>query len=105
MFWGAVKRKVRQRCDYTFAGLEATFREVLLEVAQDSKLLWRLQNHVMRFVDAYKKGAKGTLAAYAVKQYPRHRTLPEAWQSQVEKGFIGKFNTTFQEHLDQELDH
>ena len=78
MYWGYVKRLVRQQCTYSFRDLEKTVPKVLDEVASQSILLHRFQRKVLRYMDAYKKGASGRLATFAVSKYRGHRCLPES---------------------------
>ena len=92
MFWGAVKRILRERCQYSFAGLKRNLPLVLAEVANDRELLWNFQTHVFKYIQAYHEGARGNLVIFAVKKYKGHRCLPEGWLADITKDYQDKYH-------------
>jgi hypothetical protein len=76
MYWAQVKRKVRSLCDYSFESLKRTVPEVLDQVGTDVAFIRRIARHCYRYIDAYRIGLSVKLAAYAVKTYAGHRTIP-----------------------------
>ena len=78
-FWGAVKKYLRDNCDYTFDTLKANLPKALASV--DVKTIRKWEHRTMRWLDAYSSG-KGTKEAQLhVKQfssckYRSHRRIP-----------------------------
>lgn len=75
MYWGACKRYARIHCDYTFRGLENIIHDALDSVPLETirKYAWM----AFRYMDAYRKGLKGSAAEMAVKKYKSHRRISE----------------------------
>jgi hypothetical protein len=53
-FWGCVKRYLQEHCDYTFTTLKENIPDALASV--DVICIWKWQNHMFRWVDAYWSG-------------------------------------------------
>ena len=79
-FWGAVKRYLRDQCDYTFPTLQ-TNMPIALE-AVNKLLIRKWHNRMMRWMDAYRDGlnvkdAQLRVQAFSSKKYTSHRRVPE----------------------------
>ncbi|CAG8795347.1 16914_t:CDS:2 [Gigaspora margarita] len=76
MYWSAVKKCMRENCDYTWKGLKNK-----VPIALDSIPVETIRKHARlsyRWMDAYRKGLTGQAANYAVKKYKSHRSIPRA---------------------------
>jgi hypothetical protein len=49
-------------------------------------------NKSLRYMDAYRRGAPGRLAEFAVKKYRGHRALPDSWLSEILNQYEAKYN-------------
>jgi len=78
MYWGAVKRRTRNICDYSFPALQKNVPEQLDLVGNDLVFLRKLACKSWRYMDAYRKGLSGKPAEHAVKKYHSHRRVPQA---------------------------
>jgi len=79
-FWGAVKRYLRDHCDYTFPTLQANM-PIALE-AVNKLLIRKWHNRMMRWMDAYRDGlnakdAQLRVQAFSSKKYTSHRRVSE----------------------------
>ncbi len=72
--WGWVKRAIRERCDYTFAGLKNNVQQCLDAIPLAT--VRRYARLTYRWLDAYAKGLVGPLAEFAVKRFSSHRKMP-----------------------------
>lgn len=79
-FWGAVKKYLRDRCDYTFDTLKENMPLALASVQLQTIRKWELRTH--RWIEAYRSGLSTKDAQLRVKQfsstkYKSHRRVPE----------------------------
>jgi hypothetical protein len=80
-FWGAVKKYLRDNCDYTFDTLKENLPKALASV--DVKTIRKWEHRTMRWLDAYSSG-KGTKEAqlhvkqFSSRKYTSHRRIPES---------------------------
>ena len=73
-YWGRTKKWLHYHCDETWASLRLTLVHALDNEKWCSLSLLRKYARVCwRYMDAYRKGYTGALAAYAVKTYKHHR--------------------------------
>ena len=80
-FWGAVKRHLRENCEYTFMGLKDNMGIALTSVSIETIRRW--ENRVHRWMDAYRSGletieAQAKVKAFSSKRYTSHRRIPES---------------------------
>ncbi|KAF7305003.1 hypothetical protein MKEN_01215100 [Mycena kentingensis (nom. inval.)] len=66
-FWGAVKRCLREHCNYTFATLKENMPKAMASVSV--QLIRKWKHRVWRFIDAYKDGLGATDAQRKVKEF------------------------------------
>ena len=59
-FWGAVKKYLRDHCDYSYAGLQKNLPDALASV--DLTTIRKWEHQMIRWMDAYRAG-KGTKEA------------------------------------------
>ena len=79
-FWGAVKKFLRDNCDYTFATLKENMPKALASVQRSTIRLWEHRMH--RWMNAYRLGLGTTEAQLQVKKfssykYKSHRRIPD----------------------------
>ena len=74
-YWGAAKRYARDKCDYSWVGLQNTVPIALESV--NTVTIRRFARKTWRYMDLYRKGITGKLAEYAVKKYKSHRCIPD----------------------------
>lgn len=80
-----MKRELRKRTDYSLKGL---LHELpiqldgvpLATIRRYARLSWR-------WMDAYKRGATGRLAKFAVRKFKSHRSLPPGWMDEVRQDY------------------
>ncbi len=79
-FWGAVKRWLREHCDYTFDTLRANMPKALKSISVE--LIRKWEHRAWRFIDAYSEGlgakdAQAKVRAFSSCKYTSHRRIPE----------------------------
>jgi hypothetical protein len=79
-FWGAVKKYLRENCDYTFATLQKNIPKALASV--NLLTIRRWEHRMVRWMDAYRSGLGAKDAQFRVKQfsskcYTSHRRIPD----------------------------
>ena len=79
-FWGAVKRYLREHCDYEFETLRQNMPKALASVPIE--LIRKFEHRSWRFIDAYAEGlgAKDALKKvkdHSSRKYKSHRRIPE----------------------------
>ncbi|KAF8810712.1 hypothetical protein BYT27DRAFT_7091299 [Phlegmacium glaucopus] len=79
-FWGAVKRWLRNNCNYTFNSLKTNLPHALASVKLKTIRLW--EHRMVRWMQAYSTGMDAKDAQKRVKdfsscKYTSHRRIPE----------------------------
>ncbi|KII87813.1 hypothetical protein PLICRDRAFT_176579 [Plicaturopsis crispa FD-325 SS-3] len=79
-FWGAVKRYLRENCDYTFSTLQENLPNALASVPIETIRKW--EHRMIRWMDAYRSGlgakdAQTKVKQFSSKTYTSHRRVPE----------------------------
>jgi hypothetical protein len=79
-FWGAVKKYLRDNCDYTFNGLKERMPLALESVQISTIRKW--EHRMYRWMDAYRQGMNCKDAQFEVRKfsstlYKSHRRVPE----------------------------
>jgi hypothetical protein len=79
-FWGAVKRYLREHCDYTFETLKTNMPLALTSVPIQTIRKW--QHRMYRWMAAYRDGmatqdAQLQVRTFSSKRYKSHRRVPE----------------------------
>lgn len=80
-FWGAVKRYLRENCDYTFETLQKNMPIAMASVPLETIRRWEHRMH--RWMAAYRdnlgaKDAQMRVKQFSSKIYKSHRRVPEA---------------------------
>jgi hypothetical protein len=86
-FWGAVKRYLRNNCDYTFSMLKENLPKALASVELKTIRLW--EHWMIRWMEAYRSGLSAKDAQMRVKEfsscvYTSHRRVPETLARQFD---------------------
>ena len=68
-FWGAVKRYLREHCNYTHAGLQ----ENLPKASVDISTIRKWEHRMIRWMEAYRGGKDAKDASLLVKQFSSRR--------------------------------
>ena len=79
-FWGAMKKYLRDHCDYTFATLQANLPKALESVAVGTIRKW--EHRMWRWLEAYDDGlaareAQHHVQKFSSRKYKSHRRVPE----------------------------
>jgi hypothetical protein len=79
-FWGAVKKYLRDNCDFTFDTLKDNMPKALASVRLKTIRLW--EHRMQRWMEAYRSGSGTAEAQMQVKlfsshKYKSHRRVPE----------------------------
>ncbi|KAK0466625.1 hypothetical protein IW261DRAFT_1346539, partial [Armillaria novae-zelandiae] len=79
-FWGAVKRYLRENCDYTFQTLKDNMPKALKSVELSTIRKW--EHRMVRWMAAYRSGLEAKAAQIEVKKFSSrrfasHRRVPE----------------------------
>jgi hypothetical protein len=79
-FWGAVKRYLREHCNYTFETLKENMPKALASVSVETIRKW--EHRMKRWMEAYRGGLDAKQAQFQVKTfssrcYRSHRRVPE----------------------------
>jgi len=80
-FWGAVKKYLRENCDYTFETLKTNLPCALASVGVQTIRRW--EHRMIRWMDAYRRGlgakeAQSQVKKFSSKRYTSHRRVPDA---------------------------
>ena len=87
-FWGAVKRYLRENCDYTFTTLQENLLKALESVSVETIRKW--EHRMWRWVDAYAGGmgardAQLHVREFSSRKYRSHRRVPERLAAQLDQ--------------------
>ena len=86
-FWGAIKRYLRENCDYTFTTLQENLPVALESVMVETIRKW--EHRMWRWVDAYDGGmgardAQLHVQKFGSRKYKSHRRVPEGVAAQLD---------------------
>jgi hypothetical protein len=86
-FWGAVKRYLRENCDYTFTTLQENLPKALASVSVE--LIRKWEHRMWRWVDAYDGGmgardAQLHVQKFSSTKFRSHRRVYESQASQLD---------------------
>ncbi|KAJ7065551.1 hypothetical protein C8F01DRAFT_982828 [Mycena amicta] len=87
-FWGAVKKYLRDHCNYTFDGLKDNMPAALASVSRTIIRKW--EHRMIRWMDAYRsnlgpKEAQRLVRAFSSTKYTSHRRVPETLARQFDQ--------------------
>ncbi|KAJ7186678.1 hypothetical protein C8R46DRAFT_880233, partial [Mycena filopes] len=87
-FWGAVKKYLRDHCDYTFEGLKVNMPAALASVSR--MIIRKWEHRMIRWMDAYRsdlgpKEAQRLVRAFSSTKYMSHRRVPETLARQFDQ--------------------
>lgn len=87
-FWGAVKKYLRDHCDYTYEGLKANMPAALASVQRTIIRKW--EHRMIRWMDAYRsdlgpKEAQRLVRAFSSTKYASHRRVNETLGRQFDQ--------------------
>lgn len=87
-FWGAVKRYLRENCDYTFVTLQENLPKALESVSVETIRKW--EHRMWRWVDAYDGGmgardAQLQVQKFSSRKYKSHRRILERLAAQLDR--------------------
>jgi hypothetical protein len=86
-FWGAVKKYLRDNCDYTFATLKENLPKAMASVQLSTIRKW--EHCMIRWMEAYRSGlgakdAQMKVKEFSSKRYTSHRRIPETLARQFD---------------------
>jgi hypothetical protein len=86
-FWGAVKKYLRDHCDYTFATLQENLPKALQSMAVETIRKW--EHRMWRWLDAYDGGmgareAQLHVQKFSLQKYKSHQRVPEGLGIQLD---------------------
>ena len=100
-YWGRIKKWLRYHCDETWATLRLSLVKALDDEKWCSLSLKRKYARVCwRYMDAYRKGYTGALAAYAVKKYKSHRAVSEGLDNIIDGAALDGFLANEMKEMD-----
>ena len=70
-FWGAMKKYLREHCDYTYSGLQKHILEAMASV--DLLTIQKWEHWMIRWMDAYRDGKGTKEAQIQVKKFGSHK--------------------------------
>ena len=86
-FWGAIKKYLRDHCDYTFKTLQENLPKALESVAVETIRKW--EHRMWRWLEAYDDGlaareAQLHVQKFSSRKYKSHRRVPEGLGIQLD---------------------
>ena len=86
-FWGAIKKYLRDRCNYTFTTLQENLPKALASVAVETIRKW--EHRMWRWLEAYDNGlaareAQLHVQKFSSRRYKSHRRVPESLGAQLD---------------------
>jgi hypothetical protein len=90
-FWGAVKKYLRDHCDYTFTTLQENLPKALNSVAVETIRKW--EHRMWRWMEAYDGGmgareAQLHVQKFSSRKYKSHRRVPEGLELSSTSDYI-----------------
>lgn len=87
-FWGAVKKYLREHCDYTFSTLQKNMTPALRSVPVS--LIRKWEHRTWRFIEAYSDGlaakdAQLQVREYSSRRYKTHRRVSERLAASLDR--------------------
>ena len=70
-FWGAMKKYLREHCDYTYSGLQKNIPDAMASI--DVLTIWKWEHRMIRWMDAYREGKGTKEAQIQVKKFGSHK--------------------------------